>query len=198
MASTLLKITRIEQGSATPKLVNIDQQVKEGEEEERHGCCSEYEGEGPEVLVDRNQPLVQRESAKASGCKSEDASPNCPSMIQFSSTASVFHDIVDLIALAFQSWCVMSIRPAAVPSQTNAILEIYQNDKKNFWGGKHALYKWPPVQRAQEAFRVMCDSTINMMAGRRLIDMFFSKHGHVDESGGATSTIPMSAIVCPD
>ena len=92
----------------------------------------------------------------------------------------------------------MSIRPAAVPSQTNAILEKYQNDKIVFLGGKHALYKWPPIQRAQEAFRVMCDSTINMMAGRRLIDMFLSKHGHVDESGGATSTIPMCAIVCPD
>ena len=98
-----MKITRIQEGSATPKLVNIDQQVKEGEEEECHGCCSEYEGEGPEVLVDRNQPIVQRESAKASGCKSEEASPNCPSMIQFSSTASVYHDMVDLIALAFQS-----------------------------------------------------------------------------------------------
>ena len=94
----------------------------------------------------------------------------------------------------------MSIRPAAVPSQTNAILEKYQNDNFFFFfgGGEYALYEWPPVQRAQEAFRVMCDSTINMMAGRRLIDMFLSKHGHVDESGGATSTIPMCAIVCPE
>ena len=52
---------------------------------------------------------------------------------QYSSTASVFHDIVDLIALAFQSWCIMSIRPAAVPSQTNAILDKYQNDKIAFF-----------------------------------------------------------------
>jgi len=159
LASRLLKITRIEQGSATPKLVNIDQQVKEGEEEERHGCCSEYEGEGPEVLVDRNQPLVQRESAKASGCKSEDASPNCPS------DRSSFPILVHY---------EYSSSSCPEPNQRHT------------------------VQRAQEAFRVMCSSTINMMAGRRLIDMFFSKHGHVDESGGATSTIPMSAIVCPD
>jgi len=69
---------RIEQRSTTPELVHVDNKIEEGKQEEGHGSGGQDEGKGPEVLVDWDQSIVQRESGKGSGCQSKDAGPNSP------------------------------------------------------------------------------------------------------------------------
>ena len=51
---------RVEERLTFPYLLNVDQDVEEGEEDECEAGGYEYEGDGPEVLVERHQSSILR------------------------------------------------------------------------------------------------------------------------------------------
>ena len=62
----------------TPSPVHIDQEVHEGEEEESHAASRHDEADGPEVLVDGDDAVVEREAREGARQETSDEGPEEP------------------------------------------------------------------------------------------------------------------------
>ena len=91
------------------------------------------------------------------------------------------------------------MRPAAVPSQTKAMLKQSIAIKNGNCVTLHdCLSLLAPVQSTKQALWIMCHSTINLNAGGVLVDMILPEHCHVNEFCSASSAVPISTILCPE
>ena len=69
---------RVEERLTLPPVLQVNQDIEEGEQSKRKAGCDEDEGDAPEVLVDGHPPALLARAAQQGTQASCDQRPSCP------------------------------------------------------------------------------------------------------------------------
>ena len=68
----------VEERLTLPLLLDVNDDVEDGEEEEGEAGCDQHEGDGPEIFVQRHRALILRGEGEEGGQRARDGRPDGP------------------------------------------------------------------------------------------------------------------------